>query len=178
MMMMMMIMMMMIMMMLRNLTYKAIAALRWIAIHCKRIDYILKADDDVFVNVFNLQRRIFELHVTGFRSKLVLCRVWYRAPVARDGKWAILHGDLSVSEYPDYCAGLAYIQTGDVALALYRMSLRVSFFWIDDVYVTGHLIKALGGQVKLTNAAATNYCDRGATENVMRDLSKLNRRVA
>ena len=156
----------------RNLTYKAIAALRWIAIHCKRVDYILKADDDIFVNIFNLQRRIFELHSTSIRSRLLLCRVWSRAPVARYGKWAISHGELPVKVYPNYCAGLAYIQTADVARALYRMSLRISFFWIDDVYVTGLLVEALGGQVKLTNAPSS-YCDRTYTQKCMRGQSKM-----
>ena len=35
----------------RNLTLKAISVLRWITDHCNYLDYILKMDDDVIVNV-------------------------------------------------------------------------------------------------------------------------------
>jgi len=39
-----------------NMTYKAIAGLRWIDERCSHARWVLKADDDVFVNMFNLLR--------------------------------------------------------------------------------------------------------------------------
>jgi hypothetical protein len=111
----------------------------------------VKTDDDVFINVFNLQTYIFSLYSTGLRSRLVTCLVWSRVSVKRTGKWAVSKADISTEFYPDYCAGLAYVQTGDVIRAFYRISLRVPFFWIDDIYVTGQLVKALSEQVLLTD---------------------------
>ena len=34
-----------------NLTYKATGALKWIKEFCPNVDYLLKADEDVFVHV-------------------------------------------------------------------------------------------------------------------------------
>ena len=36
-----------------NLTLKAVGLLNWISIHCPRISYLIKCDDDVYVNVPN-----------------------------------------------------------------------------------------------------------------------------
>ena len=49
-----------------NLTYKAVAALRWIATNCRRARFVLKTDDDIFVNMYILRRhleRLDQLHV-------------------------------------------------------------------------------------------------------------------
>lgn len=48
-----------------NLTYKALSALQWIADHCAGARYVLKVDDDVFVDFFNL-----ELHLRDFDRRL------------------------------------------------------------------------------------------------------------
>lgn len=130
---------------------KAVAALKWVAIYCQRANYILKADDDVFVNVFALQRYLFQLYTSGRRSQQLHCHVWKKALVVRVGKWSVSTSDIPTKFYPNYCAGLAYIQTGDVTRALYQMSLRVPFFWIDDVYITGKLVAAFKGQVNLAD---------------------------
>lgn len=40
----------------RNLTHKAISALKYVTQNCPDVAYVLKTDDDVFVNVFSLAR--------------------------------------------------------------------------------------------------------------------------
>ena len=37
-----------------NLTHKVVGALNWINSHCSRVDFVLKVDDDVYVNTRNL----------------------------------------------------------------------------------------------------------------------------
>ena len=37
-----------------NLTLKVVGLLNWINDHCSRVDFVLKVDDDVYVNVQNL----------------------------------------------------------------------------------------------------------------------------
>lgn len=155
---------------------KALAALKWISIYCKRADYILKADDDVFVNAFALRRYIYRLHTSDRRTRLIHCRIWKHAPVVRTGKWAVSTKDMSRRVYPDYCAGLAYVLTGDVARAFYRMSLRVRFFWIDDVYLTGDLVTALGGQVTLTDITMSYFRPIEA-QRLLQNQSKRHRSV-
>lgn len=40
----------------RNLSYKALTAMHWIREYCQGAKYIVKTDDDVFVNIFALDR--------------------------------------------------------------------------------------------------------------------------
>lgn len=41
--------------------------------------------------------------------------------------------------YPRYISGMAYLISGDVVGALYKASLTVTLFWLEDVYITGFL---------------------------------------
>jgi len=83
----------------RNLTYKGVAALRWISRYCSHARYVLKTDDDIFVNAFNLLRHLRRLDrltataaspSTGAAPRgLLLCLVWYTMTVMREGKWKV-----------------------------------------------------------------------------------------
>ena len=37
-----------------NLTYKSVMWLRWTAEYCPKAKYLLKMDDDIFVNIFKM----------------------------------------------------------------------------------------------------------------------------
>ena len=54
-----------------NLTIKHVFALKWIASHCSDVPYILKADDDVIVNLPLLQHII---EISPLRRSIVGCR--------------------------------------------------------------------------------------------------------
>ena len=72
----------------KNLTYKGIGALKWITNYCSHAKFVLKTDDDIFVNTFTLLRHLKSLHDTGIDNKnLILCLVWNRMIVMRTGKW-------------------------------------------------------------------------------------------
>lgn len=49
----------------RNLTHKTVLGLRWASEHCRQASFIVRVDDDVFVNTFQL----FELKETIFANK-------------------------------------------------------------------------------------------------------------
>ena len=54
-----------------NLTIKHVFALKWIASYCNDVSYILKADDDVIVNLPLLQHII---EISPLRRSIVGCR--------------------------------------------------------------------------------------------------------
>lgn len=61
----------------RNLTYKGIMAMKWIAEYCPNSQYILKVDDDIIANVFILLRHLGSMnrhHVA--RNNTIMCLVW------------------------------------------------------------------------------------------------------
>ena len=129
----------------RNLTYKAIAGCKWTSTYCKSAKLILKADDDMVIDIFMLFRHIDTLQL---REKVItntiLCDVWYRRRPERDsGKWKIAMEEYSDEFYPPYCPGLGLIMTGDIIPKLYNESLYEPFFWVDDVYFTGLLGKTI-----------------------------------
>ena len=138
----------------RNLTYKAVAALRWISRYCSHARYVLKTDDDIFVNAFNLLRylrRIDRISRTATTDAaavhprgLLLCLVWYSMKVMREGKWRTSREEWHDDRYPIYCSGCAFLMSIDVAVAMHRISYDVPFFWVDDFYVTGLLPLKLG----------------------------------
>lgn len=44
-----------------NLTQKVVGLLSWMNVHCSRVDFVLKADDDVYVNAQNLAKVVTTL---------------------------------------------------------------------------------------------------------------------
>jgi len=136
----------------RNLTYKGVAALRWISEYCSHARYVLKTDDDIFVNAFNLLRHLRRLDRVGATAApgsrgLLLCLVWYTMMVMREGKWKVSKAEWPDDSYPTYCSGSAFLMSTDVAVAMHRISYDVPFFWVDDFYITGLLPLKLGPSV-------------------------------
>lgn len=128
----------------QNLTYKALMGCKWTAKYCESADFIIKTDDDAFVDTTSLFRIISELRAENrFLSNTLLCRVWSESGVKRNGKWGISIEEYKEKLYPPYCSGLGLVMTADLPLRMYKASLYEPFFWIDDVYLTGFLAKTL-----------------------------------
>lgn len=124
----------------KNLTYKGIAALKWISEYCKHAKFVLKTDDDIFVNMFTLLRHLKSMDTHNVDTKgLIMCLVWHRMKVMRTGKWKVSQEEFKDDYYPTYCSGSAFTLSMDAVLAMYEASYHVPFFWIDDFYITGLL---------------------------------------
>ena len=76
----------------------------------------------------------------GQQSKsILLCLVWERMKVMREGKWKIDKNEFKEDYYPTYCSGSAFTMTMSAAIRLHEVSYHVPFFWVDDFYITGLL---------------------------------------
>jgi hypothetical protein len=134
----------------RNLTYKAIMGLRWVTFHCSTPRFVLKVDDDIFVNMFNvinhLETMVKREAENGGVKRLLLCLVWYRMKVVRESKskWYLSKEEFKDDYFPTYCSGSAFIMTPDVMADMYNASQYTPFFWVDDFYVTGLLAQKVG----------------------------------
>ncbi|ELT87093.1 hypothetical protein CAPTEDRAFT_138513 [Capitella teleta] len=144
-----------------NLTFKGIAGLKFISHYCNNVKYILKTDDDVFVNMYTLQNHLMQLEGAAFTKNLILCSVSWKTDVRRAGKWAIPKEMYTEDLYPPYCQGLSYVLSTDVAPKLYDASFFVKFFWVDDVYISGLLPKHIN--LKL-NTMRNLYCNQREME--------------
>lgn len=162
----------------RNLTYKHVLGLKWITYHCPAAKYVLKVDDDVFVNTPFLEEFLTrELSPAGARH-LVMCDVMVDAMVKRSyrSKWRVSHREYRDRHYPDYCTGWAILYSPDAVVQLYREAQRTEYFWIDDVHVTGTLLRKINytltavGDLSIQDTRALNMLDHGRLEDFLFSL--------
>lgn len=132
----------------RNLTYKHIMGLKWTAHFCGGARYVLKVDDDVFLDVAQLvaylKREVGEVPP----AHLLLCYLYPMSLVKRShrSKWYVPVQEYPKSYYPPYCAGWTVVMSMDVVIRLYLESSSIQYFWVDDVVVTGILAQRAGVQ--------------------------------
>ncbi|KAK2152759.1 hypothetical protein LSH36_320g07016 [Paralvinella palmiformis] len=162
----------------RNLTYKGIMGLKWVTRYCRHAAFILKTDDDIFVNIFNVASHLQGLQKReGQVSNLLLCLVWYRMKVVRDpkSKWYLSRSEFRDDYFPTYCSGSAFMMSTDVAAEMYRVSAETAFFWVDDFYITGLLAKKVGVKhVKFNSVYAlgpSTFLDKFTEESKWRTLT-------
>lgn len=91
----------------RNLTYKHVMGLKWVAHHCPMAKYVLKADDDVVVNTDLLRHILVRQFSPWGAERLILCSVIKNAAVLRSkgSKWMVTKKEYVKDRYPNYCAG-------------------------------------------------------------------------
>lgn len=133
----------------RNMTYKHVMGFKWFIYFCQA-HFVLKTDDDVFVNsplLYDIlshespQSSIFALS----SQRLILCDKIPHSKVKRSyrSKWRVSYDEFKDKFYEPYCPGFAIIYTSDVVKDLYRKAQHSRYFWIDDVHITGTLSAAL-----------------------------------
>ncbi|XP_036337314.1 uncharacterized protein LOC118747360 [Rhagoletis pomonella] len=83
---------------------------------------------------------------------LLFCKTTINAQVKRSyrSKWRVNVREYAGRYYPPYCPGFAIIYSPDVALALYNAAQVSTYFWIDDVHITGILAQNISAPI--TNA--------------------------
>lgn len=125
----------------RNLTYKHVMVLKWTIYYCPCARYLLKTDDDTFVNApYLLEILNYRLSPLGARN-LLMCQLIISGMVKRSyrSKWRVSYSEYPDRWYPIYCKGWVIIYSPDVIYKLYMEAQVTPYFWIDDVHITGIL---------------------------------------
>uniref|UniRef100_A0A1B6CHV2 Hexosyltransferase n=1 Tax=Clastoptera arizonana TaxID=38151 RepID=A0A1B6CHV2_9HEMI len=120
----------------KNLTYKHLMGLNWVVNYCKNINYIIKMDDDIIVDLYKLLRLIQEtknFQMLGYIFNNM------RPIRIKANKWYVSTKEYDKNTYPSFLSGWLYVVNVKTAQTLIELSLKTPFFWIDDVYVTGIL---------------------------------------
>lgn len=130
----------------RNLTYKFVYGMRWVLLHCPDVRWVVKIDDDVFLNVRQLHEYLLVRMPAA--NNLIHCSVTPWNVVIRN-----THSRhyLSLQEYPKaafppHCNGWLVIFSTATMLRLYGGAFLVPMHGIDDAYVTGDVAKMVGVQ--------------------------------
>ena len=123
-----------------NQSLKIQMAFEWAARYC-HFSYLLKVDDDVFVNAKSL---VDVLHLkTTPKKGLYMGKLNHNPFVKRDGKWRVSSEEYSGTHYPDFCSGAGFVMSYDVVESMVPLFDVIKPFRLDDVYV-GILVGKLG----------------------------------
>ncbi|XP_067661291.1 beta-1,3-galactosyltransferase 5-like [Haliotis asinina] len=125
-----------------NLTYKTIMGLKWASSFCDNAKFVLKTDDDMWVNVPQILQLVNRNQLFLLSGVLGKCGL---SEVIRDktSRGYITYKEYPLSYYPPYCSGSGYITSMTVAKRIYNISRYVPFLKFEDAYL-GLCIAALG----------------------------------
>ena len=118
----------------RNLTLKTLLGITWVTTWCSSASYIMKTDDDVFVNIPAV------LHTIQYHEDVLVNSVighcYARAYANRIvSKYSVYIEEYPYDAYPPYCVGHGYIMSAKVARDIVHISENIPYFFIEDVYI-------------------------------------------
>ncbi|XP_020915013.2 beta-1,3-galactosyltransferase 5 [Exaiptasia diaphana] len=127
----------------RNLTYKTLLTLEWPVKYCRYAKYIMKTDEDCYINVMpviNLlaqyQRKTNPLYLGSIH--------WKNKPSRRkSSKFYVSSKEYRGIVYPPYAAGGGYVFTASLAPKLLHASESKPAFPMEDAYF-GLLMQHIG----------------------------------
>lgn len=120
-----------------NLTIKSLAGLIWARSYCSNAQYLLKADDDLYVNISGV------LSLTQHTVAPLMGYVYHSAKPHRQGLWRVSQLQYPEEVYPPYCSGTAYLMANGTADSLLEAFANVKppLIPIEDIYITGILAR-------------------------------------
>ncbi|XP_063700796.1 beta-1,3-galactosyltransferase 1-like [Culicoides brevitarsis] len=125
----------------QNLTIKTMFALKHFLRLMPDEKYFLKIDDDVFLNVFNLNKimKKYENFPPGIIGHLESQRFAHRD---RESKWFTPRWMFTEEKLPDFINGPAYLISGQVVRKIYNEALSTTLLTLEDVFLTGIVANA------------------------------------
>ncbi|KAK0096659.1 hypothetical protein PV326_004799 [Microctonus aethiopoides] len=126
-----------------NLTLKTISMLEWVNKYCSRAKFLLKTDDDMFINIPRLlsfaMKHKKDVNVIFGR----VAKKWkpYRN---KQSKYYVPPAQFNGTVFPDFTTGPAYLLSRDVIDRLYNTAMNQTFMKLEDVFITGIIAAKLG----------------------------------
>ncbi|XP_049781074.1 beta-1,3-galactosyltransferase 5-like isoform X1 [Schistocerca cancellata] len=132
-----------------NLTLKTLSMLEWVDSYCSKIKFVLKTDDDMFINIPRLLSFVSK-HSKDKRTIFGRLAKRWKPIRNKKSKYYVSPNQYRPSVFPDFTTGPAYLLTGDVVHDLYATALNKTYLKLEDVFMTG--IVAQDRKVKRTHA--------------------------
>lgn len=119
-----------------GLTYKTVAMLELVSKHCKDAKFLMKLDDDTYLNLPRILR--FLANHKNDKRKIYGTLGYEKKPVRDEtDKYFVRKDEYSGDVYPDYISGGSYLITSDIISELYITSLNTPYLKYEDVFLTG-----------------------------------------
>lgn len=130
----------------RNLTLKSMSVIHWVSKYCRDADFLLKVDDDVYVNIPRLLEVLYELNV---KRKVLYGKVVRQRKVTRRNgtRYFVSLEEYPMEEFPRYLIGPCYLFPASLASVIYYASLIQPFNPMEDVFITGLVAKNLNFKI-------------------------------
>ena len=117
-----------------NLTLKSTFMLKWLLDQCSSAKFVMKVDDDMFVNPANLWTTLQSTQLNSIQLyensndlnyALIGREVTEVIPVRQNGsKWYLPRSLYPPDTFPPYLSGPSYILTGSLLQPIYSCALR------------------------------------------------------
>ena len=153
-----------------NLTLKTEMGLEWAVKYCD-FDFLLKADDDVFVNIYNLLNYLRNPEIP--KSQLYLGNVAKQSKTKRKGKWALSYEEYQRKILPKFCLGPAYVLSVDLVRQFVSIFDPKKPLKLEDVYI-GMLAERVGVTPRGHSGFMTNkyrQCSQNSNSIVIHEVS-------
>lgn len=125
-----------------NLTLKTISMLEWVDSFCSKASFVLKTDDDMFINVPRLLGFISKHNPEQRVIYGRLAKKW--KPIRnKKSKYYISPQQYKPTVFPDFTTGPAYLLPARLSKDLYSAALNHTYFKLEDVFVTGIVANSL-----------------------------------
>lgn len=125
----------------KNLVIKSTAIMRWASKNCASSEFIVKADDDVYINIYKLLREKIHLSNLAKRNnrKLIFGRTGNIHPARKyHSKWYLPTTVYSNETFPKFVTGVGYIVSSSSCDSLFKSVIDSTPVLInEDVIVTG-----------------------------------------
>lgn len=125
-----------------NLTLKTMAMLQWVTEYCPKAKYLLKVDDDMFINMPRLLEFVNE-HIED--TNTIFGKLAHGWPPVRNNnsKYFLSDTQYLPKVFPDFVTGPSYLLPVSLAPSLFKASLKQPFLKLEDVFLTGLVAKSL-----------------------------------
>ncbi|XP_063786255.1 beta-1,3-galactosyltransferase 2-like [Pseudophryne corroboree] len=119
-----------------NLTLKSVMGMEWVAKFCPTASYVVKIDNDMFLNVDYLVHQLLhpELPVrTNYFTGYIVSNT---GPLrGKAYKWYVPKEIYPNDTYPPYCSGPGYVYSVDMAQKIYDVSQEIRMIPMEDSFM-------------------------------------------
>ena len=129
-----------------NLSLKTLSAFHWFQTFCRRAEFLLKVDDDMFVQVSKILDKVHKLLDIDPVPRVILGNVssgWKPVRNPRS-KYLITESQYPGERYPDFVTGPSYLVSRRAAAEILPAALDLKYIHLEDVFLTGVVAESLG----------------------------------